>query len=60
MEERAYDLNHLRQADTYIKNALNLLKDVDSFTDENYKMLDYMNQDIEDLIMKLEVEREAV
>lgn len=59
-EALIYDIKNLKEASTYISQALIKLVDVEEFTEEQYKTLDYLKQDIDDLIIENELKLEKM
>lgn len=53
-----YDIKGLKEASTYLANALNLIKDIDAVSEEEYIQLDCMQQDFIDKINEKELELE--
>lgn len=60
MDEKGQDIDLLTKGRNYIEQALNFLRDVEDFSDEDYGRLSNISEDINDLIIKKETEIERL
>lgn len=60
MDEKKQDVDLLTKGRNYIEEALNCLRDVEDFSEEDYGKLSNISEDINDLIIKKEVEIERL
>lgn len=60
MDEKEQDIDLLTKGRNYIEQALNFLRDVEDFSDEDYGRLSNISEDINDLIIKKETEIERL
>lgn len=60
MDEKEQNIDLLTKGRNYIEQALNFLRDVEDFSDEDYGRLSNISEDINDLIIKKETEIERL
>ena len=60
MDEKEQDIDLLTKGRNYIEKALNFLRDVEDFSDEDYGRLSNISEYINDLIIKKETEIERL
>lgn len=60
MDEKEQDIDLLTKGRNYIEQALNFLRDVEDFSDEDYGRLSNISEDINNLIIKKKTEIERL